>query len=919
MIGFDPRSRIRDGDRDDRRAVPGRPNDQVPRAGVRLPHGLQPIQHQIQHHLLELNAIAAHPRKSLGELDAHRDVANHRVALQEPRHFTHDLVQVERHALEVALLEQRAQPVDHRAGSFLVLDDVADDLRDLHEIHGLGREQTLRRLGVAQDRRQRLAQVVRERRGELSNGRDPADVRQLLSQPLRFEVDLPARERIGKNLRQQIELLRQLLRCGARRADGAEHESADDGSAHDQRDGEPGLHAVREIAPAVHGRFVRQLFDSGDADGIAAPQLFRQPRELVHVHPLLDRPGAHRPAVRQELDETPAIGAQELDHAVQAVSDLPIEVDGGQVAERGGQVGEQLLEAQALGERQVHALSLERARERLAQEPQPLHELVGPGAFAPNGSEGERAQYASARLKRNRHLRARARPLVAGAIDRCLLGKLFGPGEPDDLAALQSLRSPWELIGQHHSRRLAEALVGPCDAGPEPAAEVLVEIAAIDAQERDHVAQPGLERRVDSTGRDVDQPRGELREQRLEAQALLQQRRPRDLLTRRRRRGEQERDQAGRAREALQKQQRFARVCSNEGTESVQRPPDRDAGEHERGRRRLARSEAQGRPQERGERHEFERVGRRAVGEEIPEHGRLREHEHDRDQRRFEHLLPAPARRNVGAPEDQERSHDQDSGHVADQPRRPHRSQPGPIRESAERQAGNADRRAERRADDSTERRELEGVLRPVERPQTRGESPHEPGPGERFERVARGNANGHCDARARRCVDEKRAEQNRGPDAIAEQQNGGERDSGRRPYGRRVRLLEGQQKSELAGDDVGGGDAEERERSHLRTDRCLRSSRDAGTHGHRALSPAKRSLHPESYQVEHSRDSARTLVRMGPRSNMRARLPSVVYAPWLPGSAGISGVESCFSGTHARLPRYQQSHSFAPVNARTR
>jgi hypothetical protein len=46
-------------------------------------------------------------------------------------------------------------------------------------------------------------------------------------------------------------------------------------------------------------------------------------------------------------------------------------------------------------------------------------------------------------------------------------------------------------------------------------------IAAIDDQERDHVADSGLERRVDAAARNVDQSRGELREQRLEAQALL--------------------------------------------------------------------------------------------------------------------------------------------------------------------------------------------------------------------------------------------------------------------------------------------------------------------------------------------------------------------------------------------------------------
>ena len=73
----------------------------------------------------------------------------------------------------------------------------------------VGREQKLSRLGVAEDRGQRLVQLMGQRRGELAQRRDAADVRQLLPEPLRFELPLLARERIGKDLPEEVELLDQ--------------------------------------------------------------------------------------------------------------------------------------------------------------------------------------------------------------------------------------------------------------------------------------------------------------------------------------------------------------------------------------------------------------------------------------------------------------------------------------------------------------------------------------------------------------------------------------------------------------------------------------------------------------------------------------------------------------------------------------
>src|SRR3989304_7075739 len=105
------------------------------------------------------------------------------------------------------------------------------------------------------------------------------------------------------------------------------------------------------------------------------------------------------------------------------------------MAERDRQGGAEFLEAQALSERDLHPLSLQGAGEGLAQEGEPLYQLVRPSAFATNGAEGEHAEYGSTGAQRERHLRARAHALIACPIDRRRLRKFIDPRELDDAPA----------------------------------------------------------------------------------------------------------------------------------------------------------------------------------------------------------------------------------------------------------------------------------------------------------------------------------------------------------------------------------------------------------------------------------------------------------------------------------------------------
>jgi hypothetical protein len=56
-----------------------RSNDDIPRRGFGLLHGLEAVEHQVQHHLLQLDPVAAHAGQVGVELEAHRRVAEDRV------------------------------------------------------------------------------------------------------------------------------------------------------------------------------------------------------------------------------------------------------------------------------------------------------------------------------------------------------------------------------------------------------------------------------------------------------------------------------------------------------------------------------------------------------------------------------------------------------------------------------------------------------------------------------------------------------------------------------------------------------------------------------------------------------------------------------------------------------------------------
>ena len=109
-------------------------------------------------------------------------MARHRIHAQQRSDVAQHLGQVEPLGRDALPPEQAAHAVDDVAGASVVLADVLEDRGDLGQVgHGLLQEQRSR-LGVAQDRTQRLVDLVRERAGQLAHHGDAPDVRHVLAQ-----------------------------------------------------------------------------------------------------------------------------------------------------------------------------------------------------------------------------------------------------------------------------------------------------------------------------------------------------------------------------------------------------------------------------------------------------------------------------------------------------------------------------------------------------------------------------------------------------------------------------------------------------------------------------------------------------------------------------------------------------------------
>ena len=127
-------------------------------------------------------------------------------------------------------------------------------------------------------------------------------------------------------------------------------------------------------------------------------------------------------------------------------------------------------------------------------------------------------------------------------------------------------------------------------------------------------------------------------------------------------------------------------------------------------------------------------------------------------------------RTGVLAPEQQDRGHNERTARISQPPGEPDAPILGPVCIAAEGQAGHPEEGAYRRAGQSREDCEFEDILRTVKGVGAVGKPVHQVGAGEPFEGVPRRDAKRGRDGPCRGEVDEKRAQEDAGPDAIAQQ-----------------------------------------------------------------------------------------------------------------------------------------------------
>ena len=186
-------------DEDPRVVVGGGPgphgHDAIALAQVR--HGIDGIDDDVEHGLLEQHAIASNRHPVAAEFQRQPDAADQGVARKQHGDFTNDISQVERRHLHSRRRHHVADPLDDVAGTTAVLHDVVKPFVEVDRRRAR-LDEALRRLRIGHDGGQGLIQLMRERGRQLAHARAPGHLRNFLPAPLGVQFGSTARAR-GRN------------------------------------------------------------------------------------------------------------------------------------------------------------------------------------------------------------------------------------------------------------------------------------------------------------------------------------------------------------------------------------------------------------------------------------------------------------------------------------------------------------------------------------------------------------------------------------------------------------------------------------------------------------------------------------------------------------------------------------------------
>ncbi len=263
------------------------------------------VDQQVEQHLLQLYPIAGHGGKLRRELGAHADLTIEQVAAHEREDLLHHLVQIDRLVLRLFLPQQRAQPGDDLAGPLAAFHDIREDFRHPVELGRVAGQETLCGLRIAEDRRQRLGQLVRERGREHADRANPCCVGGLNLCFVFAALRLLTREHAGEYVTEELHARYKCIRPVALFTRGGVGQRAHDRPGNCQRHDYRGVHAERPQRRQVRGGLGRKIRVAGKAHDRAGDELRADPRQCTCLLPR-DRHALGQPPVRfREGDPVP--------------------------------------------------------------------------------------------------------------------------------------------------------------------------------------------------------------------------------------------------------------------------------------------------------------------------------------------------------------------------------------------------------------------------------------------------------------------------------------------------------------------------------------------------------------------------------------------------------------------------------------
>ena len=165
--------------------------------------GVEGVDDEIKVYLLKLHATAPYLRQMGGQVSDQADVSRNKLAVHDFLDLCNGPIEVHEleFALDLVLLEQRPQLLDHLAGAHVIEDDVGNDTADLRDVRRFLRQESLGSLSIAKDRGQGLAKLMGQGPGKFAEHGHAGEVRKLAPLLCHFDFRQLASGNVGDDAR----------------------------------------------------------------------------------------------------------------------------------------------------------------------------------------------------------------------------------------------------------------------------------------------------------------------------------------------------------------------------------------------------------------------------------------------------------------------------------------------------------------------------------------------------------------------------------------------------------------------------------------------------------------------------------------------------------------------------------------------